>query len=197
MKSKLNEAYWSKRYKNKETGWDVGSPSTPLKEYIDQLENKNIKILIPGCGNAYEAQYLFENGFKNVFVIDLSPIPLQNLKERVPDFPDNQLLEGDFFELADQFDLILEQTMFCAIDPKLRLDYAKKTSELLNENGELAGVLFNREFEGGPPFGGNLKEYLGYFSACFENVKIEQCHNSIKPRKGKEFFIICKKRPKL
>ena len=69
MESKLNTNYWSKRYQNNETAWDIGAPSTPLKEYIDQLENKNIKILIPGCGNAYEAQYLFENGFKNVFVI--------------------------------------------------------------------------------------------------------------------------------
>lgn len=193
MKSKLNEAYWSKRYKNKETGWDVGSPSTPLKEYIDQLENKNIKILIPGCGNAYEAQYLFENGFKNVFVIDLSPIPLQNLKERVPDFPDNQLLEGDFFELADQFDLILEQTMFCAIEPRLRMDYARKASELLVEGGKLVGVLFNREFEGGPPFGGTKVEYLGYFSIQFKNVYLETCYNSIKPRQNSELFMICEK----
>lgn len=193
MKSKLNEAYWSQRYQNNETGWDVGSPSTPLKDYIDQIENKNIKILIPGCGNAYEAQYLFENGFKNVFVIDLSPIPLKNLKERVPDFPDNQLLEGDFFELADQFDLILEQTMFCAIEPRLRMDYARKASELLVEGGKLVGVLFNREFEGGPPFGGTKEEYLGYFSTHFHNVYLETCYNSIKPRQNSELFMICEK----
>ena len=79
METKLNEAYWTQRYQNKETGWDLGEPSTPLKEYIEQLSDKSIKILIPGCGNAYEAHYLFEKGFKNVFVIDLSPIPLQNL----------------------------------------------------------------------------------------------------------------------
>jgi SAM-dependent methyltransferase len=193
MKSKLNEAYWSKRYKNKETGWDVGSPSTPLKEFIDQLENKTIKILIPGCGNAYEAQYLFENGFKNVFVIDLSPIPLENLKKRVPNFPNIHLLEGDFFELNDQFDLILEQTMFCAIEPRLRMEYARKTSELLVEGGKLVGVLFNREFESGPPFGGTKNEYITYFSNHFQNVYLEPCYNSIKPRQNSELFMICKK----
>ena len=193
MESKLNTNYWSKRYQNNETGWDIGAPSTPLKEYIDQLENKNIKILIPGCGNAYEAQYLFENGFKNVFVIDLSSIPLQNLKKRVPDFPDNQLLEGDFFELKHQFDLILEQTMFCAIEPRLRMKYAQKASELLVEKGKLAGVLFNREFEGGPPFGGSIEEYLDYFSIYFPNVHLEPCYNSIMPRQNSELFMICEK----
>jgi SAM-dependent methyltransferase len=193
MESKLNEAYWSKRYKNNETGWDVRSPSTPLKEYIDQLENKNIKILIPGCGNAYEAQYLFGNGFKNVFLIDLSPIPLQNLKKRVPDFPDNQLLEGDFFELTNQFDLILEQTMFCAIEPRLRMEYARKASELLADNGKLVGVLFDRNFEGGPPFGGSSEEYLNCFSKYFKKVEISKCYNSIKPRMGSEVFLKCSK----
>jgi len=193
MESKLDRDYWSKRYQENETGWDVGSPSTPLKKYIDQLENKNIKILIPGCGNAYEAQYLFENGFKHVFVIDLSPIPLQNLKKRVPDFPSNQLLEGDFFELSNQFDLILEQTMFCAIEPRLRMDYARKSSELLDEKGKLVGVLFNREFDGGPPFGGTIEEYLDYFSTHFQHVHLEPCYNSIKPRQNSELFMICEK----
>lgn len=193
MESKLNETYWSQRYLNNETGWDVGSPSTPLKEYIDQLENKNIKILIPGCGNAHEAQYLFENGFTNVFVIDLSPIPLQNLKKRLPDFPESQLLEGDFFDLTNHFDLILEQTMFCAIDPRLRMEYARKATEILNEGGKLVGVLFNREFEGGPPFGGTKDEYVTYFSNHFQNVYLEPCYNSIKPRQNSELFMMCEK----
>lgn len=51
---KLDSAYWSERYKNKDTGWDIGSVSTPIKSYIDQLQDTSKKILIPGCGNGYE-----------------------------------------------------------------------------------------------------------------------------------------------
>jgi SAM-dependent methyltransferase len=193
METKLNESYWTKRYQNNEIGWDIGAPSTPLKEYIDQLIDKRIKILIPGSGNAYEAQYLFENGFSNVYVIDLSPIPLQNLKKRVPNFPQSQLIEGDFFELNDRFDLILEQTMFCAIEPQFRMQYAKKAAELLHENGKLVGVLFNRNFDGGPPFGGTKEEYLSYFPIHFKHVEITECYNSIKPRIGTEVFLKCLK----
>ncbi|SHI83533.1 Thiopurine S-methyltransferase (TPMT) [Algibacter luteus] len=52
------ENYWTQRYNERQTGWDVGKPTTPLKTYIDQLKNKSLKILIPGAGNAYEAEYL-------------------------------------------------------------------------------------------------------------------------------------------
>jgi methyl halide transferase len=55
---KDTENYWTNRYETASTGWDLGEPSMPLKTYIDQLENTAIKILIPGAGNAYEAEYL-------------------------------------------------------------------------------------------------------------------------------------------
>lgn len=122
----LNQEYWTKRYNDQETGWDVGDVSTPLKEYIDQLSNKELKILIPGAGNAYEAEYLYKQGFKNVFVIDISQEPLKNILKRSPDFPAEQLIHGDFFEHSNTYDLIIEQTFFCAIDPSLRANYAKK-----------------------------------------------------------------------
>ena len=83
----LNKKNWNSRYDTKETGWDIGFVSPPLKEYIDQITDLNIKILIPGCGNAYEAEYLFNKGFKNVFIVDYSQIAISNLIKRIPDFP--------------------------------------------------------------------------------------------------------------
>lgn len=50
------------------------------------------------------------------------------------------------------YDLILEQTFLCAIDPILRTDYVKNAIELLNENGSIRGVLFNVQFENPGPF---------------------------------------------
>ena len=50
-----------------DTGWDIGKGSTPILTYIDQLEDKSIKILIPGCGNAHEAEYLVSKDFLMVF----------------------------------------------------------------------------------------------------------------------------------
>ncbi len=192
------EVYWSNRYNEEQTGWDIGYPSTPLKEYIDQLENKEQKILIPGAGNAYEAEYLHKNGFSNVYVLDISKQPLKALKERVPSFPTEHLLHKDFFELEGAFDLILEQTFFCSFEPtqENRTAYTTKMNELLSPNGKLAGLWFELPLteDANRPFGGTKEEYLQYFSPYFETKIFEACSNSIKPREGSELFGIFTKK---
>ena len=52
-----HQSYWASRYLEKQTGWNIGYASTPITAYVDQLTNKAAKILIPGAGNAYEAEY--------------------------------------------------------------------------------------------------------------------------------------------
>lgn len=190
----LSEKFWNNRYKTKDTGWDLGQVSPPLKAYFDQLTYSDLKILIPGGGNAYEAEYAFNKGFKNTFVIDLSPIALNNIKIRVPKFPESQLIHGDFFELQDRFDLIIEQTFFCAINPQLRTTYAKKVFELLRPKGQLVGLLFNAPLNTDhPPFGGHTEEYLNYFMPYFEIQTFEPCYNSVDSRAGRELFITLSK----
>ncbi len=186
------EAYWTQRYQEEKTGWDIGSTSTPLKEYIDQLEQKELRILIPGAGNAYEAEYLFKQGFKNVFVLDISKEPLQALQKRVANFPSENLLHADFFTFEGQYDLILEQTFFCSFEPskKNREAYAKKVSELLTPAGKLVGLWFSHELDakGNRPFGGSKEEYLDYIAPHFDTHTFTPAYNSIKPREGNELF---------
>lgn len=194
MKTKIDKSYWENKYKSKTTGWDIGEISTPLKTYIDQLENKQISILIPGAGNAYEAEYLWANGFTNVTIIDLTGHPLINFKQRVPDFPEEQLKCIDFFNFNGSFDLILEQTFFCALHPKLRKQYVSKMYELLSPKGKLAGLLFNFPLtKEGPPFGGSESEYLSLFSPNFKIKALNKSYNSIKPRENRELFFIFEK----
>ncbi len=191
----LNSEYWQKRYLKDDASWDIGAPSTPLKDYIDQLENKDLRILIPGCGNSYEAEYLLEKGFKNVHLLDYSLLPLMNFKNRNPSFPDQQLHCEDFFSHQGSYDLILEQTFLCAIDPSLRTKYAEHIYALLAESGKLTGLLFDCDFDKkGPPFGGDKAEYTNYFRSLFHFQTFEKAYNSIAPRAGRELFIILKKR---
>ena len=192
------ENYWTNRYNENLTGWDIGYPSEPLKVYIDQLKNKSIKILIPGAGNAYEAEYLSSKGFVNTYVLDISDLPLASLKSRVPDFPDKHLIQEDFFQHRGQYDLILEQTFFCSFEPtrENRSNYAKQMHRLLKPKGKLVGLWFKHPlFEGAKrPFGGSKEEYLGYLQPYFTVEVFEDCHNSIKPRMGNELFGIFVKR---
>ena len=188
--------YWNSLYQQKETRWDIGYPSTPLKEYIDQVTDKNQSILIPGCGNSYEAEYLLQNGFTNITLIDIASLLTAALEKKFNNYLNKELtiITGDFFELSNQYDLIFEQTFFCALDPSLRKSYVKKMYELLKPGGILVGVLFNRSFEGGPPFGGTQKEYEELFKEKFEIIKLEPCYNSIEPRAGSEVFINVKRK---
>ena len=186
----LNKDIWNERYHSNDIGWDVGHISTPLKEYFDQLENKNLKILIPGCGNAYEAEYLIQLGFKNVFLIDWAQKALDEFQKRNPNFPSKHLIWEDFFEHKGAYDLIIEQTFFCAINPSLREDYAIQMKSLLIKDGRLVGLLFNDKlYRNRPPFGGKKSEYLDLFSKHFQQVSMEKAYNSIPPRKGRELFI--------
>lgn len=188
--TELDAGYWSTRYQQEDTGWDAGSITTPLRDYADQLENKELKILIPGAGNAHEAEYLFNAGFKNVFVCDLAPEPLANFLKRCPGFDPTHLLLQNFFDLQDGYDLIIEQTFFCALDPSLRAAYFKKMAGLLKPGGHLVGLLFNDVLNTGhPPFGGNKEEYLGYIPFSLSIKTFETAYNSIKPRQGRELFM--------
>ena len=186
----LSEDFWENKYKANKIGWDLGEVSPPLKAYFDQLTNKDLKILIPGGGNSYEAEYLFNKGFKNVYVVDFSKTALRNVKNRVPNFPLSQLIHTDFFELNHTFDLVIEQTFFCAINPELRAKYALKMKELLNSNGKLIGLLFDAKLnDDHPPFGGNTKEYISYFEPHFTMDIFTKCYNSFHNRQEMELFV--------
>lgn len=186
----LDAAYWNNRYAAGETGWDMGYVSPSLKNYFDQIENKNLRILIPGCGNCYEAAYLAANGFTNITLIDIAPLLVQQLKEKFINQPAIKIILGDFFEHAGQYDLIIEQTFFCALQPSLRSAYVNKMHALLAENGRLTGAVFASEFEtDGPPFGGTAAEYETLFTNKFHIHTMAPCYNSHVKRTGNELFI--------
>lgn len=195
-----NPNFWEEKYQENKIGWDIGEISTPLKTYIDQLTDKELHILIPGGGNSYEAEYLHQLGFKNVYVVDFSETALENIKTRVPSFPKEHLIQVNFFELHNLlpnlcFDLILEQTFFCAIPPELRYSYATQTHRLLAANGKLVGVLFDDVLNTDkPPFGGNSEAYLTLFKPFYSIEIFEECYNSISERAKREVFMILKKK---
>lgn len=196
MENASGQLYWNSRWKSRETGWDIGYPSPAIAAYIDQYENKNAAILIPGCGNAYEAEYIVKCGFTNITLLDIAPQAVEHLKGKFASAPAVKIICEDFFRHKGNYDLVLEQTFFCALPPNSRADYVKKMGRLLNKNGRLAGVLFSQDFEKpGPPFGGTPSEYLQLFSPYFLIRRMEPCYNSIPQREGAEVFISMVKKP--
>jgi len=193
--NKLPYQYWDELYKTGRTGWDIGYVSAPLKEYFNQVDDRSIKILVPGAGIGHEAEYLHKQDFPNVYLLDYSAESIKNFTKRCPDYPEDHLIHEDFFNHTGQYDLIVEQTFFSSIPRDQRSAYADKMHQLLKPGGKLTGLLFNHEFNfKEPPFGGTEKEYQVLFDPLFEIKKMEIAHNSIKPRAGRELFIILQKK---
>ena len=189
-----NVNFWDSRWRNQETGWDIGSASPAITKFLSEFPNKEAAILIPGCGNAYEAEFLINKGFKNITVLDISPTAVRMLKQKFKQNKEISVLCENFFGHSGKYEVIIEQTFFCAIPPSMRLKYVQKSSELLKLNGRIIGVLFNRLFtKSGPPFGGNITEYESLFNQYFKIQKMEECYNSIDSRKGSEVFVNLKK----
>jgi SAM-dependent methyltransferase len=185
----MSEDFWENRWIDKNIGWDLGMVSPPIKEYINQITDKSIKILIPGCGNAYEAEYLINNGFTNVYIVEISISAIRSFRMRCPFFKEENIIHSNFFDISGQFDLILEQTFFCALEPSFRENYVEQMTKLLKSDGKLIGLLFNTYFSAGPPFGGDVNLYESLFSESFKIEIMEPAYNSVKPREGSELFI--------
>jgi thiopurine S-methyltransferase len=186
----LDASYWEQRYCAQDTGWDLGCISTPLKTYVDGLTDFSKKILIPGAGNGHEAIYLHHKGFRHVYVLDWSSSALSHVQQECQDFPEDHLICSDFFQHQQQYDLILEQTFFCALTPDLRPKYAAHMASLLKPKGRLVGLLFDAPLNNDvPPFGGTKQEYIAYFRPYFALETFELAYNSIAPRSGRELFI--------
>lgn len=190
----LDATFWNQRYEEGSTGWDLGAVSPVFKELLQHETRRDIKVLIPGAGNAYEADYLLELGFQHITIADWSERVCGPLNEKYAHRPEMHIECIDFFQLQPTFDLILEQTFFCALDPALRPAYVNKMANLLPTGGVLTGVLFDREFEGGPPFGGQAADYAELFKPMFLTHIWEPCKCSVAPRAGTELmFRIIKK----
>jgi hypothetical protein len=191
---KLDETYWDTRHKMSQTGWDIGYANAIHTDYVKANFPKNAKIIEPGAGNAYEVSALWGDDYTNVYALDYSPTAKETFTKINPNFPSEQYLVGDYFDIEGDFDLILEQTFFCALDPNLREAYVNKTHSLLNTGGKVMGVLFNFEKEDGPPFGGSINEYRSLFEKRFEILSLEEAKNSIPERQGNELvFELVKK----
>lgn len=78
----MEKEFWEQRWIDQQTGWDIGYASPAIVDYFNNIENNDIKILIPGCGNAYEAEAIYQMGFHNVWIIDIAEQAIESFKKR-------------------------------------------------------------------------------------------------------------------
>ena len=156
-----------------------------MREYLPRIPRGG-RVLIPGCGSAYEAGYLAEHRF-DVLAIDFSPAAVELAKKNLSRFGDMVKL-ADFFEFdyGKPYDVIYERAFLCALPPRMWRQYAPRTAQLLRPSGELAGFFFFKATEKGPPFGTTPEALHALLDPCFELVEDKTVTDSIPVFEGFE-----------
>jgi len=144
------------------------------------------RILIPGCGSAYEAAFLAGEGF-DVVAIDFSPAAVETARKNLADLA-NIVRLADFFEFDSRkpFDVIYERAFLCALPRTMWNSYADRCAELLNPGGVIAGFFFFSDTPKGPPFGTSQAELDRLMQQRFDRIEDHPVTDSIEVFAGKE-----------
>ena len=189
---------WQQHYDEDDLGWDLGQVAPP---FVNLFESKIIfpgKTLVPGCGRGHEVIFLAENGFE-VTAVDFSLGAINHLKPTVQERKLKcEILHMNFFEMDavhnGTFDMVIEQTFFCAISPEQRTSYVSTVARALKQGGMLAGLFYHTGEEGGPPFNTTREDIVKYFSDSFEIRQLTKAEDSAERRKNKEWLVILVKK---
>jgi SAM-dependent methyltransferase len=188
---------WQRHYEENDLGWDLGQVAPPFVKLWQEEKLPLGKVLVPGCGRGHEVVFLAENGF-DVTAIDFSSGAVTYLKNALKKRNlEGRILHQDFFSLDEShegvYDLVLEQTFFCAISPKQRRDYVLNVSRILKPGGILVGLFYHTDEQGGPPYNTTREDIEMHFSKKFEIQELDKTFLSAEQRKDKEWLGIIKK----
>ena len=167
----LDENYWEGRYQNKDTPWEKGEASPGLVDFLAaRAELERGTVCVPGCGTGNDVRAWAAAGF-DAFGFDIAPSAIALAKERTAALGLKARFALDDF-LQDEppflFDWVFEHTLFCAIDPRDRDDYAQAVLRWLKPGGQFLAVHYMIRGVEGPPFGATQEELMERFSPHFE-----------------------------
>jgi SAM-dependent methyltransferase len=164
------ETDWQERYQTEDTPWDKGEPAPGLVDWLKkQTLDPDARVLVPGCGRGHDASAWAKAGFDTTG-IDLAEIALSDAREKYESLPNLAFFPGNFLDEKPQepYDLIFEHTLYCAIDPARREDYAKSIPNWLKPGGYFLAIHFIFPLdEEGPPFGASKDEIINRFQTNF------------------------------
>ena len=186
--------FWDIRVSERRMPWDAGTTPPELECYLAKDKGGG-KVLMPGCGTAYEARSFSQKGY-DVVAIDFSPAAVEMANAQIGDVPVEVVL-GDFFSYdfgGKPFDLIYERAFLASLPRKMWNGYAARVSELLREGGKLLGFFVYGEEQGGPPFCLKENELLSLIGDSFERIDYVHVRESVPVFAGRERWEVWERR---
>jgi SAM-dependent methyltransferase len=166
---------WNAAYECNDTPWDKGEAAPPLREFLARQPLLG-RVLVPGCGLGHDVRLLAAQG-ADVVGLDIAPRAVQQAQA----FP---VVGNVCFELADflqlparhhaQFDVVVEHTCLCALDPGQRVAYVRAVQQALRPGGHYLAVLFREvpDYRGeGPPHPISTDQIEALFGTAFETLE--------------------------
>jgi hypothetical protein len=147
-----------------------------LREFVARAAHAERRVLIPGCGSAYEAGWLDAQRF-DVTAIDYALGAIERANSVLPpDVAARVLRHADFFAFeAAPFDWVYERAFLPALPPAVWPRWAARLRQLLAPAGEVIGLFFVDavlpEPRRGPPFVTTRPELDALLAAWFECVE--------------------------
>ncbi len=190
--------YWQSRYQNNNTPWNKGQPSPGLVDYC-QKNQLTGTILVPGCGHGHDVRLLAAAyPDSRIIAMDIVPEAIE-LAEKCTEHTNVEYVIADYLNpentLEDNFDWIVEHTLFCAIEPSQRASYAAATAYLLRPGGKYLAV-FYMEPEAGrdrPPFGVERQELDDLFGTGFRLETEWMPQRNYESRVGRELMRVMRR----
>ncbi|MES2802196.1 MAG: methyltransferase domain-containing protein [Bdellovibrionota bacterium] len=189
--------FWTDIYNEGNPGWDLGEPAVAFKDMIQRIKLPKCRILVLGCGSGHDAA-LFAQAGHVVTAVDFSAGAIQKAKSLYGHLENMTFVQQDIFTLPHEwnetFDVIVEHTCFCAIDPDRRKEMVKLWRRLLHEEGQIMGVFFAMLKRAGPPYGSSEWEIRELLKNSFHFLFWGRWRESIPRREGRELFVLAKKK---
>ncbi|QSN61602.1 methyltransferase [Caballeronia sp. M1242] len=182
--------FWDERFDRRFMPWDQAGVPDAFRTFVSALAAPEAtRVLIPGCGNAYEAAYLAERGM-SVRAIDFSPSAVAAARAQLAAHG-GVVEEADFFTYQPPFapDWIYERAFLCALPKDRWTDYAERMAALARPGALLSGFFFIGATPKGPPFGIERNELDALLAPHFELVDDHEVSGSIPVFAGRERWL--------
>jgi ubiquinone/menaquinone biosynthesis C-methylase UbiE len=124
-------SYWDERYATMTESYDWYQDYGTLKSFLDPyMRDKQVEILIPGCGSSTLGGELYNAGYQNITNVDISEVVVNQMTDKYGDCTEMEFnaMDARAMELIPDacFDVVIDKGLFdsqlCAEDRMKSLD---------------------------------------------------------------------------
>ena len=135
-----SKSHWEKIYKEKspqEVSWTQETPITSIDFFNDFKIQKDDPIIDVGGGESKFVDYLIDNGYKNISVLDISENAINNAKKRIgsrSEFINWIICDINEFEPEENYVVWHDRAVFHFLTSQVEIDRYVRKVKLNTEN---------------------------------------------------------------